>query len=324
MFCQAAVHDPTLHWDTIKEDIYVWAITQHHNTGTSPFRDRLPISTRLGPPSAESGKATLLHATYTAEGKEICKRYNAGRCTRGEECIFTHVCWHPGCQGESVRQKSAFRIVLVWPQECELLGMKWKEAYYVNTCLPFGLRSAPYLFNQFVKVLQWILQHNYGLQWLVHYLDDYLIVGAPDSHSCSEHLQCFLRHLQEFLPKWNGTSQLSTNNPTDAPDLELYTDTGTHGCGVYFQGEWFHNNWQPHQQLSNGKNSSQLSLQPSLGATIGGKSVSDSTVTTSGLSTRGKANLPSIPVSCPCWARFFSQWLKITLPYPSNICLGNK
>ena len=71
--------------------------------------------------------------------------------------------------------------------------MKWKEAYYIDTCLPFGLRSAPYLFNQFAEALQWILQHNYGLQWLIHYLDDYLIVGAPDSHSCGEHLQDFLR-----------------------------------------------------------------------------------------------------------------------------------
>ena len=25
------------------------------------------------------------------------------------------------------------------------------------------------------------------------YLDDYLMVGAPDSHSCDEYLQCFLR-----------------------------------------------------------------------------------------------------------------------------------
>ena len=95
-------------------------------------------------------------------------------------------CIREGC---ACGQKLAFRIVLVWRQECELLGMKWKEAYYVDTCLPFGLRSAPYLFNQFAEVLQWILQHNYGLQWLVHYLDDYLLVGAPDSHSCREHLQ---------------------------------------------------------------------------------------------------------------------------------------
>ena len=98
--------------------------------------------------------------------------------------------------------KSAFRMVPVRHQDWELLGMKWKEAYFVDTCLPFGLRSAPYLFNQFAEALQWILQHNYRLQWLIHYLDDYLIVGAPDSHSCDEHLQTFLRvceHLQTFL-----------------------------------------------------------------------------------------------------------------------------
>ena len=89
--------------------------------------------------------------------------------------------------------KSAFRMVPFRCQDWELLGMKWKEAYYVDTCLPFGLRSAPYLFNQFAEALQWILQHNYGLQWLIHYLDDYLMVGTPDSHSCGEHLQCFLR-----------------------------------------------------------------------------------------------------------------------------------
>ena len=82
--------------------------------------------------------------------------------------------------------KSAFRMVPDRRQDWELLGMKWRVAYYVDTCLPFELRSAaPYLFNQFAEALQWILQHNY--------LDDYLIVGAPDSHSCGEHLQCFLR-----------------------------------------------------------------------------------------------------------------------------------
>ena len=88
--------------------------------------------------------------------------------------------------------KSAFRMVPVRCQDWELLGMKWKEAYYIDTFFPFGLRSAPYLFNQFAEALQWILQHNYGLQWLIHYLDDYLMVGAPDLHSCGEHLQCFL------------------------------------------------------------------------------------------------------------------------------------
>ena len=132
---------------------------------------------------------------------------------------------------------------------------------------------------------------------------------------------------QEFLPTWNGTAQFVDQQPTDAADLELYTDaSGTHGCGAYFQGEWFHHDWQPHQQLSE-----HVSIQwqelfaivaAALGATLGGRSASDSTVVTSRSSTRGKANLPSILVSCPCCARFFSQQLKITLLYSSKICLA--
>ena len=83
-----------------------------------------------------------------------------------------------------VHLKSAFRMA-------SELGTTWHEMPI--KVLIFGLRSAPFLFNQFAKALQWILQHNYGLQWLIHYSDDYLIVGAPDSHNCGEHLQCFLR-----------------------------------------------------------------------------------------------------------------------------------
>jgi len=83
---------------------------------------------------------------------------------------------------------------------------------------------------------------------------------------------------QEFLPTWNGTAQFVDQQPTDV--------SCTHGCGAYFQGEWFHHDWQPHQHaafrtcLSNGKNSLQLLLQLSLGATLGSKSASDSTETT--------------------------------------------
>ena len=50
--------------------------------------------------------------------------------------------------------KVDFRKVPVRRQDWELLGMKWKEAYYVDTCLPFGLRSTSYLFNQFAEALQ--------------------------------------------------------------------------------------------------------------------------------------------------------------------------
>ena len=40
--------------------------------------------------------------------------------------------------------KSAFRMVPVRDEDWDLLGMYWHRRYYVDTCLPFGLRS-PYI-----------------------------------------------------------------------------------------------------------------------------------------------------------------------------------
>lgn len=51
-------------------------------------------------------------------------------------------------------------IIPVWKQEWELLGIRWCNQYYVDTCLPFGLRSAPYLFNHIAEALEWILRMN--------------------------------------------------------------------------------------------------------------------------------------------------------------------
>ena len=53
-----------------------------------------------------------------------------------------------------------------------------------------------------------------------------------------------------FLPSWNGTAAFLKPGTTDAHDFELFTDeSGTLGCGAYFQGSWFHYSRQPHQKL---------------------------------------------------------------------------
>ena len=43
--------------------------------------------------------------------------------------------------------RTAFRMVPVSPADWDFLGMQWQGKYYVDTCLPFGLRLAPILFN---------------------------------------------------------------------------------------------------------------------------------------------------------------------------------
>ena len=40
--------------------------------------------------------------------------------------------------------------------------------------------------------------HNYGLHWLIHYLDDYFITGSPCACLCQEHLDYFLRVCQRL------------------------------------------------------------------------------------------------------------------------------
>ena len=86
------------------------------------------------------------------------------------------------------------RMVPVHSRDWELLGILWQQAFYVDTCLPLiGLRSAPYLFNQFAEALQWILQNNYGFRCLIHYLDDYLISTPANFTECQHLLTVFLQ-----------------------------------------------------------------------------------------------------------------------------------
>ena len=88
--------------------------------------------------------------------------------------------------------KAAFRMIPVAKQDWDCLGIHWRGAFYVDKRLPFGLRSSPFLFNQFADALQWILQNNHGITHLLHYLDDYLIVGPPSSPDYHMHLNNML------------------------------------------------------------------------------------------------------------------------------------
>ena len=56
--------------------------------------------------------------------------------------------------------------------------MRWKQQLYIDTCLPFGLRSAPKLFNVLADLLSWILEQQ-GVSPIMHYLDDFLTLALP-------------------------------------------------------------------------------------------------------------------------------------------------
>ena len=69
--------------------------------------------------------------------------------------------------------KSAFRLLPVHPADRHLLAMRWDHNIYIDACLPFGLRSAPKLFNVLADLLSWILTQK-QVSPVLHYLDDFL------------------------------------------------------------------------------------------------------------------------------------------------------
>ena len=59
-----------------------------------------------------------------------------------------------------VDTKSAYHIIPVHPSDRHLLGMFWRDCYYIHLTLPFGLRSAPAIFNTVADSFHCYLVNN--------------------------------------------------------------------------------------------------------------------------------------------------------------------
>ena len=75
---------------------------------------------------------------------------------------------------------NAYRIVPVHPDDQSLLGISWQGNTYIDRALPFGLSSAPKIFNAVADFLAWVLYCE-GVSTLIHYRDDFLLFGPPGS-----------------------------------------------------------------------------------------------------------------------------------------------
>jgi hypothetical protein len=78
--------------------------------------------------------------------------------------------------------KSAYRMVPVHSGDQHLLGLNRRGTTYINSALPFGLRSAPIIFMAVADALAWAMLCR-GVPANLHYLDDFLL-WAHDAHSC--------------------------------------------------------------------------------------------------------------------------------------------
>ena len=91
----------------------------------------------------------------------------------------------PGAVIAKFDVEAAYRNIAIHPDERFLLGMKWRGQCYVDLVLRFGLRSVPFIFNSVADMVEWILLNSHRLFDLLHYLDDFITAGPPQSPLCA-------------------------------------------------------------------------------------------------------------------------------------------
>ena len=126
------------------------------------------------------------------------------------------VSYPPGAVLAKVDIESAYRLIPVHPSDRPLQAMEWEGAVYVDPMLPFGLRSAPKIFNAVADGLEWYLRGR-GIRHVAHYLDD-LSSSARHAH----------RNTRRGWPRWTTSapslgSPLHSTNETAQPPVSHFS-----------------------------------------------------------------------------------------------------
>ena len=152
-------------------------------------------------PKSEPGKWRLILDLSSPCGSSVNDGINKEWCSLSYvsvDDIAARVVTHgKGALMAKFDLKSAYRQVPIHPDDRFLLGMAWKDQLYVDTALPFGLRSAPAIFNAVAEALAFIIKQR-GVSDLDHYLDDFSIVGSPRSPECGQNLEVALAACAEL------------------------------------------------------------------------------------------------------------------------------
>ena len=123
------------------------------------------------------------HSVNDGISKQLCSL----RYITVDTAINHIITFGPGTLLAKIDIKHTFRLLPVHPADRHVLAMHWNNNIYIDTCLPFGLRSAPKRFNILADLLSWIVEEK-GVAPILHYLDDFLLLAPPSSDACLSNL----------------------------------------------------------------------------------------------------------------------------------------
>ena len=81
-----------------------------------------------------------------------------------------------GCLMSKIDIESAYRCIPVRPEDWPLLGLQWRDQFYFDVVMQFGITSATAIFEWYSSAAQYIAERTCALKHVVHYVDDFMIL----------------------------------------------------------------------------------------------------------------------------------------------------
>ena len=169
---------------------------------------------RIGviPKGHNTGKWRLITDLSFPQGQSVNDGIDATLCSMVyitvDKVATLVACLGKGSLLAKIDIEAAYRLVPIHPQDRVLQAVHWQEQVFIDPMLPFGLSSAPKIFNALADALNWILQQA-GIPYVFHYLDDYILIGPPNSPTCQTslvilHRVCDYLHIPLAAHKQEG------------------------------------------------------------------------------------------------------------------------
>ena len=117
-------------------------------------------------PKSEPGKQRLVVEMSSPEGASInegiCKEWYSLSYISVDDVARVVVKLGKGALMAKFDLKAAYRNVPIHLDDRWLLGMVWENQLFVDTALPFGLRSAPIIFSALADGLEFMIRQAGG------------------------------------------------------------------------------------------------------------------------------------------------------------------
>lgn len=202
-FCKnlpTALAQPDIVTSNLAKEVALGRIAGPYDSPPFPNFQVSPIG--LVPKKHSSKFRTIFHLSFPKSGATsinhfISKEDHSLQYITIDNAIKGIQSLGQGCFLAKTDIESAFRLIPLKPKDYELFGICWEGKFYYEKVLPFGLRSAPYIFNQLSDAIEWILVNKCSISFVCHILDDFLIIEPasalpPYSQICQESLTSML------------------------------------------------------------------------------------------------------------------------------------